>query len=192
MIMSIRSRKKIKYFFSVFLVLFLVFSLSFSSFAGSYTSVDTWSLKSMYVVEHSSAVSFSYNSSGEFTTVTNTSSSSFDVQVLYKLNNEKWIAGQTYQIVFNIYRTSSNVGLALALSSVPNLTSGEQLYITNDTVLSVKTYSFSFTYTGQPYFCVSLILPASSSVRFGNFQLNAYNPNAEVQTILDEQNSLID
>ena len=187
-----RSFKKSKKLFTAIFVILIIFIMAVPRFAGAYTSVDTWSLQSMYVVEASSAVSYSYNSAGEFTTVTNTSSSSFNTQVLYKLNNEKWIAGQTYQIVFNIYRVSSNVGLALALSSVPNLTSGEQLYITNDTVLSVDTYSFSFTYTGQPYFCVSLILPPSSSVRFGNFQLNSYNPNAELESQnqeIIEQNS---
>ena len=181
-----------KILLSFLLSAIIIFSATLPAFAGGYSEVDTWSLQSMYVVEHSPSVSYSYNSAGEFTTVTNSSASSIESQVLYKLNSEKWIAGQTYQIVFDIYRGSGDIGFAMALSSSPSLNSGEQTYITNDTGLTVDTFSFSFTYTGQPYFCVALILPASSSVRFGNFHLNSYNPNAELESQnqqIIEQNS---
>ena len=179
---------KKKILLSFLLSAIIIFSATLPAFAGGYSEVDTWSLQSMYVVEHSPYVSYSYNSAGEFTQVSNSSSSAIESQVLYKLNNEKWISGQTYQIVFDIYRGNSDIGFSMA----PALNSGEQTYITNDTGLSVDTFSFSFTYTGQPYFCVALILPASTTLRFGNFHLNAYNPNAELESQnqqIIEQNS---
>ncbi len=183
---------KKKILLSFLLSTILILFTTLPAFAGGYTEVDTWSLKSMYLVQVSSSVSYSYNSAGEFTTVTNSSASSIESQVLYRLNNEKWIAGQTYQIVFDIYRGSDDIGFAMALSTAPALNSGVQTYITNDTGLTSDTFSFSFTYTGAPYLCVALILPASSSVRFGNFHLNAYNPNAELESQnqqIIEQNS---
>ena len=183
---------KKKIVLSFLLSLFIIFSATLPSFAGGFTEVETWSLQSMYVTEHSPSVSYSYNSAGEFTNVTNSSASSIESQVLYQLNNEKWIAGQTYQIVFDIYRGSNDIGFAMALSSEPALNKGEQTYITNGTSLSVDTFSFSFTYTGQPYLCVALILPAATTLRFGNFHLNSYNPNAELESQnqqIIEQNS---
>lgn len=185
---------KNKIILSFLLSSIIIFSITLPAFAGGYTEVDTWSLQSMYVVDSSSSTaSYSYNSAGEFTTVTNTSTTTYSGEVLYQLNNEKWISGQTYQLVFDIYRVSNkDVGAALCLSTAPNVTSGEQTYISNDIPLTVDTFSFSFTYTGQPYFCVALILPANSSVRFGNFHLNAYNPNAELESQnqqIIEQNS---
>ena len=183
---------KKKVILSFLLSTIIIFSATLPAFAGGYTEVDTWSLQSMYTVNPTTSVSYSYNSSGEFTTVTNNSASSIESQVLYRLNNEKWIAGQTYQIVFDIYRGRDDTGFAMALSTEPALNTGEQTYITNYIDLTVDTFSFSFTYTGQPYLCVALILPSSSSLRFGNFHLNAYNPNAELESQnqqIIEQNS---
>ena len=169
-----------------------MFIVAIPSFAGSYTSVDTWSLQSMYSISPT-ANGVTFERVSDYTSVINTSTTEYKVPLLYKAPST-WIAGQTYQLKFHIYSTSVD-GIILCLSDSQALNSGTQDYITGRDGLipsSNKDYSYSFVYNGQPYFLVSLIMSARSKVQFGDFTLFAYNANAELESQnqeIIEQNS---
>ena len=181
-----------KILLSSLFTIILLFSITLPAFAGAYTVSDTWSLKSMSVVPPSSNVTMNYVSANKYTDVKNNISTD-NVEVVYRLaDTTKWISGQSYKINFQILQTSFDVGLILCTSTVPSMNDGSQTYITKDTVLKAGNYSFTFTYTGQPYFIVSLIMPGTAHIKFGDFTLYKYNQNAELESQnqqIIEQNS---
>ena len=182
-----------KILFSSLFTIILLFSITLPAFAGAYTVADTWSLKSMSVVPPPANVTMTYYPDSKFTKVVNNLSTD-NVEVVYRLNDSnKWISGYSYKINFQILKTSKNVGLALCTSTTPDLSNGSsQTYITNDTILKVGDYSFTFTYTGQPYLIVIFTMPGTANIHFGDFTLYKYNQNAELESQnqqIIEQNS---
>lgn len=117
---------------------------------------------------------------GTDTRITN-SNSAYEVLLTY-YSPSYWVAGETYRIEF-IFSASSIDHMAIALSTTPSLTEGEQIYIDNNIAPEVdKSFNYSFVYSGQPYLIFMFTMPSHSSCVISDVDVFSYNPNAVVES----------
>ena len=191
----LKNSKILKSVFSVTFVIVLTFVFTITSFAVNNSHFEYVTSIDLYSDTHYSGVASDFDdihwSKQGTDTIIYNSGGSYKVPIVY-YSPEYWTAGQTYRIEF-VFGPSSIDGMAIALSTTPNLTDGEQTYITSDCpAKSNKSYNYSFVYDGQPYLIFTFIMKSHKSCLISNIDVFTYNPNAVVESQnqqIIEQNS---
>ena len=181
----LKNSKILKSVFSVVLVVVIALAVAIPSFAVDNSHFEYVTSIDLYSDTHYSGVASDFDdihwSKQGTDTIIYNSGGNYKVPIVY-YSPEYWTAGQTYRIEF-VFGASSIDGMAIALSTVPNLTEGEQTYIANDCpAKSNNSYNYSFVYDGQPYLIFTFIMKSHKSCLISNIDVFTYNPNAVVES----------
>ena len=190
--------KKFKVFLSVFFVTLILFTFCLNSFGinnnfslnprTDFTLLDSFPNGTVSAVTYQSVSCTRFRNSGQ--TVTGA--------FWYRFTNE-FVAGNTYTVTFRFASTDSNTSgvnsFALYMTNdYTTLNDGQQIVKVSSTsdAQSWTDYTFSFVYNGEYYLVLSIWLSYYGNIYLTNFQFSRFNPNAELENAVSEQNSLID
>lgn len=186
--------KKIKSKLLIFITsLIFVFSLSIASFAADWSffisDCTPDSGNTLTVVTHHGSGASAYDK------LQSTSNGTYCVY--YNFPNNNLIAGQTYYIsVDGTYGSTTQGYIAFGFDEA---TAGSNSYFREFDINSAfgsspsfKNLTFSFTYSGQNRLAIYIANSGTTFVlSLKQFTLTRYNPNAALESQLDEQNSLV-
>lgn len=126
-----------------------------------------------------------------WTSITAVTAGRYASPLFYKLP-ETLVAGQSYivsfdfsgdyfQFIFSLYKT--NMWDDFSETNRFVYSEGESTYYSNG------HYEASFVYNGEPYLAFQLVIAPNRTVRLSPLSIQRDNPNAGVESRLDEQNS---
>ncbi len=128
--------------------------------------------------------------SNNWTSITAVTAGRYASPLFYKLP-EKLIAGQSYvvsfdfagdyfQYIFSLYK--SNLWDDFSTSNRIVFSEGESTYFNGH-------FEASFVYNGEPYLAFQFVIAPNRVIRLSPLSITRLNPNAGVESRLDEQNS---
>ena len=183
----------------LFITLILIFSFSIASFATAFW--NTVAVLRVYELTVLSSEGITIQNSGNGYTYLSGTTSQVGLSFVYDTYSAfNLIVGQSYKIDF----TCENFGFNTSARSV-----GLLIYATNDltngsseTAITYGDFqnmqlSYSgnfecqFTYSGQQYIVLQFVVSKLNSFEISPLRVQRYNSNAELQSQLDEQNSLV-
>ena len=182
---SRRSRRHLCYTFC--LVLCFLALTTFSTFALSDSqSVPFYTMSKADFGGTTSVVGISNN----WTSITAVTEGTYANPLFYKLP-ESLISGQTYTVSFDYNGDDFIYQLSLYSSNKWDdySESNRFVYCEGASELSKGHIEGSFVYNGQPYLAFHFVIPPSKVIRVSPLTITRYNPNAGMESRLDEQNS---
>ena len=128
--------------------------------------------------------------SKNWTSITAVTEGKYASPLFYKLP-ESLIAGQSYIVSFDYTGDDFLYILSLYKSNQWDdfSTSNRFVYSEGDSTLQGGHVEASFVFNGEPYLAFQFVLPPGKSLRLSPLTIQRVNPNAGVESRLDEQNS---
>lgn len=128
--------------------------------------------------------------SNNWTSITAVSQGKYASPLFYKLP-ESLIAGQSYIVSFDYTGDDFIYMLSLYKSNQWDdfSTTNRIVYSEGDSTLQGGHIEASFVFNGEPYLAFQFVIAPSRTIRLSSLNITRVNPNAGVESRLDEQNS---
>lgn len=128
--------------------------------------------------------------SNNWTSITAVTEGKYASPLFYKLP-ESLVAGQSYIVSFDFTGDDFLYILSLYKSSQWDdfSTTNRIVYSEGDSTLQDGHVEASFVFNGEPYLAFQFVIAPSKTIRLSPLTIQRVNPNAGVESRLDEQNS---
>lgn len=130
--------------------------------------------------------------SNNWTSITAVTAGKYASPLFYKLP-ESLVAGESYIVSFDFSGDYFNYIFSLYKSNLWEdfSTSNRIVYAEGESTVSGSHIDASFVYNGEPYLAFQFVIAPTRVIQLSPLTITRVNPNAGVESRLDEQNSLL-
>lgn len=175
----------------------LCYTISIVLFCMALTCVPSFAVSDVQVIPFYTMSKADYGGttsivgiSNQWTSITAVTDSTYSNPLFYKLP-DNLLSGQTYTVSFDFKGDDFIYQLSLYSSSTWDdySVSNRKVYCEGSSEEHNGHIEGSFVYNGEPYLAFHFVIPPSKVIRVSPLTITRYNPNAGLESRLDEQNS---